>query len=87
MVIAEIIEALRSGKTVIAIDRQSSPKCFRTACKSADVKNRVAIAEYVSYDNGEHWGLVSVDSIYELRLDECAESLMRLGAYCELLIK
>lgn len=87
MTIAEILEALRSGKIVTAIDRQSSPKCFKTACKAAKIKNRVAVAEYVSYDGGEHWGLVSADSIYELRLDDCAESLMRLGAYCELNVK
>lgn len=87
MTIAEIIAALRCGNTVTAIDKQSDPKWFKTACKKAKVKNRVSIAEYVSYDCGGHWKLISADSVYELRLEDCAGSLMRLGKYCELNIK
>ena len=87
MSIAEIIAALRAGKTVTAIDRQSEPKLFKTACRAAKIKNRVSVAEYVSYDGGEHWSLISSDSVYELRLADCAESLFRLVEYCELAIK
>lgn len=87
MPIAEIIAALRAGKTVTAIDRQSTPKCFKTACKASKIKNRVSVAEYVSYDNGVKWNLISSDSVYELRLADCAESLFCLGEYCELNIK
>lgn len=87
MTIAEIIAALRCGNTVTAIDKQSDPKWFKTACKKAKVKNRVSIAEYVSYDSGGHWKLISADSVYELRLEDCAASLMRLGGYCELNIR
>ena len=87
MTISEIIADLRTGKTITAIDRQSAPKLFKTACRAAKVKNRVTVADYVSYDDGEHWSLISSESVYELRLADCAESLMRLGAYCELNVR
>ena len=87
MTISEIITALRSGKTVIAVDKQSYPKVFKTACKAAKIKNRITVADYVSYNGGGEWKLISADSVYELRLEDCAESLMRLGAYCEITIK
>lgn len=87
MTIAEMISALRGGKTITVIDRQSAPKCFKTACKASRIKNRVTVADYVSYDGGEHWRLISSESVYELRLADCAESLLRLGAYCELNVK
>jgi len=84
--IAEIISILNHGGTVVAIDRRDKNKRFRMACKKSKGSNqRVTCADYVSYDSGRTWKLVSSEPVCELRLADCAETLMRMSEYCEIL--
>lgn len=78
--------ALESGQTVTAVDSECCPRIFKSAFRRNG--ERVTVADYMSKNNGKSWELISADSAYEMRLDDCVSSIMRLERQgCKITIK
>ncbi|MCM1577512.1 MAG: hypothetical protein NC078_01770 [Ruminococcus sp.] len=74
-----ITQALESGKAVLSISREDSPKLFMTAYTlSKDEPSCVSVADYISRDNGKSWRACDPDiSFFRIPFSGIAESIFK----------